>query len=710
MRFRLLLAFAIVLAPGASTAQISDEFNCGANCPRFFDFRWPDRDDMLLDGFRFKMVEEWRDDFDAPNGVADDTRGLTLMQLREPQSDLFGEWGDGERYRVRYAFQEPPAGSILLETPRDTCRGECKRAISNPGPTYVFVLRSFSLVWDGGARDLRRVAIFENDGWLHVAMENDDRELRFDMGRGFPFFHRIPREFDFQVEWAWVPRNRTFDSGTVSTHNVLESNVRDGASVISGFDLSVDDSDGEVHEIRLETPSDGRVQARLVTNGSPEFRSRVDWVVLGRRPALERPDPVRDADFSDRENVRDCLYSVVALIGEPAPGAGGGTLRFDVNAMPLDAARINGSGEVAFRAVIEGGSADAGVFREAAGAIRRVALAGEPAPGTDGGAFDSFAKPSIDAAGNVYFRAVISGGSVSTGIFRVDPAGVATVVVLPGQAAPDTGGGTYASVGSPRVNAQGDMIFSASIAGGSADRAIMTVHADGTHVITLLDGLDSPLGGSYALSGGARAAISNDREAAMHAMVSGGAASEGIFRSFPPGVASALIAQGDVLPGTNGGTLTFLQTGPFFGPLHINTSSQVLFGGMWQGGASRPFQEGLFLANPLGPAEAVVRLGDLAPGTGGGVHGLLLGSALNDRGEVVFASSVGASRFALTLRDAQGAHSVFALTGSSAPGGTYGVFLNPEMNDSGDAVFFATVETGPGEGTGGLYRATCPRP
>ena len=105
----------------------------------------------------------------------------------------------------------------------------------------------------------------------------------------------------------------------------------------------------------------------------------------------------------------------VVLEGAALPGTGGGTL----DAILFYSA--NASDDVAFAANVAGGTSSVGVFLQSGPTLTAIAVQGDAAPGTGGGSFDSFLMSSIGGSGAIAFRSNVSGGTTGTGIFLASP-------------------------------------------------------------------------------------------------------------------------------------------------------------------------------------------------------------------------------------------------------------------------------------------------
>lgn len=386
---------------------------------------------------------------------------------------------------------------------------------------------------------------------------------------------------------------------------------------------------------------------------------------------------------------QEYLHTVVSLAGDTAPGTGGGTYSNFAGDASIDAAR-----NVSFSAFVTGGSVGEGIFAGSSGADTAVALPGDPAPDTGGGAYSGLSGPALDGSGELAFFATVTGGSVGEGVFVVS-GGTDTAVALPGDVAPGTGG-TYSSVaGVPSINASGEVAFHASVAGGSVDEGIF-VDSGGTDAAVALPGDAAPGtgGGTYASLAGA--SINASGAVAFTASVAGGSVSMGIFVD-SGGTDTAVALVGDAAPGTGGGTYS-----SFIGIPSINAAGDVAFFAFVSGGSA---SEGIFV-DAGGTDTAVALPGDPAPGTGGGTYAVGLASSerrINASGQVVFYAGVtGGSASAGVFVDSGGTDTAVALAGDPAPGtggGTYADFSVPSINALGDVAFHATV-TGGSSATG----------
>ena len=144
---------------------------------------------------------------------------------------------------------------------------------------------------------------------------------------------------------------------------------------------------------------------------------------------------------------------VIALAGATAPGIPSGTLA------GVDVPAINDRGDVAYLASVRRGreSLEA-IYLHAGGRTRKVVAQGDPAPA--GGTFAAFGPPSLNGSGIVAFGAVVEGRAAPGGVFLAKGDAV-RMVVGAGDETPD--GGIFAKF-SERValNASGAVAFNAT--------------------------------------------------------------------------------------------------------------------------------------------------------------------------------------------------------------------------------------------------------
>jgi hypothetical protein len=312
--------------------------------------------------------------------------------------------------------------------------------------------------------------------------------------------------------------------------------------------------------------------------------------------------------------------SAVVFEGDPAPGTGAGT--YSGFGDPW----LNGLGDVAFLATVTGGTASRGIFVDSGGTPTAVALQGDPAPGTGEGTYSSFGDPSINGSGEVVFFAFVSGGTASRGIFLDGSS--REECWLEGDAAPGTGGGTYAGFGDHSLDESGDVAFFASVSGGTTSAGIFLDSA-GTETAVALVGDPAAGAGGGTYAGFGDPSLNGLGDVAFLATVTGGTASRGIFVD-SGGTQTAVALEGDPAPETGGGTYSF------FGSPFLGDSGDVAFRANISGGA---LGQGVFVDS--GGAQTAVALeGDPAPDSGGGSYSFFDRPRIGGSAAVIFRANV----------------------------------------------------------------------
>ena len=187
--------------------------------------------------------------------------------------------------------------------------------------------------------------------------------------------------------------------------------------------------------------------------------------------------------------------AAVALSGDVAEGTGGGTY------FGIGAPELSDSGALAAIGTLDGGLAEAGLFVGDITGISAVVLLGDPAPGT-GGTFSNFRAWDINDDGDLAFAANIEGGSVGNGIFLLSGA-VLTPIALAGQSAPETGGGVFNTLEDPHIGESGAIAYRASIdpagEGPLLSNGVFVTSNSDTVAAALSDQL-APLGGQASIT------------------------------------------------------------------------------------------------------------------------------------------------------------------------------------------------------------------
>jgi hypothetical protein len=210
------------------------------------------------------------------------------------------------------------------------------------------------------------------------------------------------------------------------------------------------------------------------------------------------------------------------LSGQPAPTDVGGTMT------GLNGPSINDAGDTVFVGIATGGTATRGIFvADAVGNLSTLVLLGQTAPNTGGGVYSIFSSVHATAAGGSTFLGTVTGGTTTGGIFGADSGGIHSLV-LTGDPAPGTGGGTYSGIATLKVATSGAMSFKSNIAGGPTYVGIFAIDTVGTHHSIVLRGQSAPGTGGGTFGGQGQHAISPSGDVALSGIINDGAISEAI--------------------------------------------------------------------------------------------------------------------------------------------------------------------------------------
>ncbi|MFK7894675.1 MAG: choice-of-anchor tandem repeat NxxGxxAF-containing protein [Myxococcota bacterium] len=317
-------------------------------------------------------------------------------------------------------------------------------------------------------------------------------------------------------------------------------------------------------------------------------------------------------------------------------------------------------------------------------------LSGDAAPGTGGGSFASFGSPSLNDLGEAAFTANLSGGSTVTGVFVESPTTGTSVVALRGDAAPGSGG-TFQTFGGVQINNSGDVAFNSSIVGAAARSGIF-VSSGGTVSAAVLDGDPAPGTGGGTFNIPSEAKFNNAGTLAFFARVNGGLVAEGIFR-IESGLISAVAFNGTPIPGLPGAAFTQMS-GPSLGQ-----GGEIAFESEYFGGGFS--DQGIFI-DDNGALSAVALEGDIAPGSGGSAFTQVSVQRppIAPDGSLVFGSGFAGgavSEFGLFRSDAGGLTDL-VFSGDIVPetggGMLLGISNEVATNAAGDILFEGQIDAG----------------
>jgi hypothetical protein len=330
----------------------------------------------------------------------------------------------------------------------------------------------------------------------------------------------------------------------------------------------------------------------------------------------------------------------LSLEGDTAPETGGGSYF-----LPGGFTSVNDDGEASFMAVALGGSATSGIFLDSGGgADLAVVVAGQSAPGTGGGTFDGALNAlnahSLNAGGDVAFTDTVTGGTIGSGVFRYS-GGARTSVSLEGDSAPGTGGAVYDGFESPAMNDAGDVVFPAFLVGGSGATRGLFRDSGGVGAMLGLEGDLAPDTGGGTLVDFLFPDQNANGDVAFLSDVTGGTATGGVFR-IVGGSVSAVAVDGGTAPGTGGGTYaTITSLAP------INQAGDVAFSATLAGGS---VDAGVFWFDAsAGQVVSVALFGEPAPDSGGATFAQFGFVDINTAGEIVLQATLSDARTGLFL-------------------------------------------------------------
>jgi hypothetical protein len=296
--------------------------------------------------------------------------------------------------------------------------------------------------------------------------------------------------------------------------------------------------------------------------------------------------------------------SSLAVAGDPAPSPPGDSL--DVGLADTSFFGLNAAGDLAFRSAVTGGSASSGIFvRSAGGVVSLVSQQGDLV-GAGPDAFASFEHPALNDAGQVVFGATLGGGSASAGLF-LDSGSGPVALALDGDAAPDSGGAAFVDFLVPSLNTSGQVAFLSNLAGGAATGGAFTASPGLAAVVVENQAVP---GAGPVSTVASLPDIASDGRVALSLGFASGPLNAGVYQVLG-GAFDAVVVDGETAPDAGGALFES------FGWLSSNDAGQVAFVATLDDGRT-----GAFLATPTVPQVPALPLG-------GGivVAALLIGAA-----------------------------------------------------------------------------------
>ncbi|MCV2362334.1 PEP-CTERM sorting domain-containing protein [Paucibacter sp. DJ1R-11] len=378
--------------------------------------------------------------------------------------------------------------------------------------------------------------------------------------------------------------------------------------------------------------------------------------------------------------------TTVALTGSAAPGTGSG-----VSFASLNVPQLNSTGQVAFRATLSGagvtGSNDGGIWRDGSLIVRE----GSAATGAGSGvSFSAFSSIQLNAAGQVAYSAALSGSNITLGKNDRSLWLGNQLIAQTGNAAPGADSGvTFASFSPGKLNAAGQVAYQAQLTGpGISLGTDSGIWRDSN--LVALEGRPAPGAGSgVSFSFLELEDFNAAGQVAYRANLTGTIVSSvndvSIWRN------NALIArEGSSAPGSVAG----LNFGNLTSP-QLNAFGQLAFQSALTGTGvvTNANDIAIWRGDTL-----IARRGEAAPGTASGVSFIsLLAPKINDVGQVAFGgvltgAGISPDNRVGIWRDT----TLIVRSGQTAPGTSGGVRIadigsNPELSAGGQVSFAADL-------------------
>ncbi len=357
---------------------------------------------------------------------------------------------------------------------------------------------------------------------------------------------------------------------------------------------------------------------------------------------------------------------------------------------------VNDSGDVAFTAPLVpiGYSpvlpAHTAVFIAPAGGapVIRIAGQGDPAPDT-GGTLDALGSAQFNNRGEVLFRATIVGGSGGSGLFIGSPASVRKVVAA-GDA--NLRGGAFDAA----MAASGLWLNNAGAVAFYNNNALYTVSPAGVLSLIVQPGvlMPAPIGTSALQAINSLGAFNDAGQVVLAVTVSNlsGGGNNAVLRCTPGVAEPDVIAwRNQAAPGTT------RQTMASFGTVLMNGGGDVSFYASLVP-TEPPVSSGGLFKKPDGAALAPVMLnGQLAPPAVGGTYNTTGYSRLLDDGSLYFESDLvgGSATFAAFHATAAGVK-ILATAADPLPAGSRVMLRNLFMSGAGGYTAFSGRRAGGG--------------
>ena len=378
-------------------------------------------------------------------------------------------------------------------------------------------------------------------------------------------------------------------------------------------------------------------------------------------PVINEAGQVAFMGFLNAEGVLDSPFTrgiwsegegsgleVVALEGEPAPGADAGV---SFGSIRDNRTVINNAGQIVFSAQVlstQDGLSETGIWvTDADGLLKLVALGGNSAPGTGDPeiVFRGIGSPNLNDAGQVAFRSRLRGPGVNNlniaGIWLADDESGLQLLERKGN--PVFGDSFFSQVRPPVLNDMGQIVFSGRARGPSTSdpqfEGYWSVESGTGHELVVVSGTPAPGAGSGVtfrdFPGSQLGGLNNAGQVAFLASVTGGdivdfVNDRGIWSDGGGSGLDLVALEGNPAPGADPGE----NFGTLSSPV-LNGAGQVAFWGRIED-PDRPDRPAIWSNVGGSGLELIAQQGDAAPGTDRNFVAFDVNPMINGMGQVAF--------------------------------------------------------------------------
>lgn len=390
---------------------------------------------------------------------------------------------------------------------------------------------------------------------------------------------------------------------------------------------------------------------------------------LGRvvfRGTIVSPNGIPDVRAYFYGSDRSGLTTIIRS-GDPEPSGTIAGATVDL-AIGTDNRRISSNGIILLGMRLSGGgttpSNNSALYAGSPGGLQILARRGDPAPGAGSALYDAsfdslvVGRTGINSAGQAAFRSGLTGpgvvGSSNNAAVFVGSVGSVTMVLRKGDLGP--AGEVISGVADNmlQLNANGAIVFDVAYQSGTGNPAVTTANDRAVYLYTPAGGLvvlaregNPALGTPYTYGSSSASPFligschfNAAGRALLRADLLGGPPGGGdqSLVLFGPSGPSPIAVSGSMAPGVAGATFQGFNVGV----AALNDSDQVAFAGLLNGPGIFGSNDSGIWAGTVGNLSLVVREGDIAPGTGGGVFGTVFSTTLmqNAAGEILFTSTL----------------------------------------------------------------------